>query len=242
MKKQQILLIVLVLALLGGASMLLARVKNGQQLGKPGVVTSPIPGSNRLRVELPENVKGFRSEWVDVDKVTLETLPRDTSFGQRRYIAEDGFQAVANVVLMGGDRSSLHKPQFCLTGQGWSIDQEDSAETSIRVLRPQPYDLPVVKLVSSKVLQTEAGNARWRGIYVYWYVADGAVSASTSGLQRMWWMARDLVRTGVLQRWAYVSYFAVCQPGQEQATYDRLAQLISESCPEFQLASGSKPK
>jgi len=39
----------------------------------------------------------------------------------------------------------------------------------------------------------------------------------------------------VLQRWAYVTYFAVCAPGQEDAAYERLKKLIQTSVPEFQL-------
>jgi hypothetical protein len=51
----------------------------------------------------------------------------------------------------------------------------------------------------------------------------------------MWWMARDLFRTGILQRWASISYFAACAPGQEEATFKRIKQLIAASVPEFQL-------
>jgi len=73
------------------------------------------------------------------------------------------------------------------------------------------------------------------GIYVYWYVADNALSASATGSDRMWSIARELVTTGVLQRWAYVAYFVMCNPGQEEQAYARLRQLISASTPDFQL-------
>ena len=61
-----------------------------------------------------------------MDEVTLGALPEDTSFGARLYTAPDQFGLLMNVVLMGTDRTSLHKPQFCLTGQGWAIDQSKS--------------------------------------------------------------------------------------------------------------------
>jgi hypothetical protein len=51
----------------------------------------------------------------------------------------------------------------------------------------------------------------------------------------MWWMARDLIKTGILQRWAYVSYCAFCLPGQEDATFERMKAFIAASAPEFQL-------
>ena len=75
-----------------------------------------------------------------------------------------------------------------------------------------------------------------RGVYVYWYVADGAVSASTSGIQRMWWMVKEMFRTGVLQRWTYVSCLSVCAPGQEEATFERMKKFMAAAVPEFQLA------
>jgi hypothetical protein len=51
----------------------------------------------------------------------------------------------------------------------------------------------------------------------------------------MWWMARDLLCTGVLQRWASIGYFAQCARGQEDATFERITKLIAASAPEFQL-------
>ena len=41
--------------------------------------------------------------------------------------------------------------------------------------------------------------------------------------------------TGVLQRWAYISYFTVCAPGEEDATFERMEKLIAASVPEYQL-------
>ena len=137
--------------LIGGAAGLLARLQASQKLGQPGVKTSPIPGSRRLQVELPERVLDYTSEAVEVDKRTLEWLPQDTSFGQRRlpgarWISE----ASVNVVLMGSDRTSLHKTEFCLEGQGWRIDRSASSETKVHLDRPCPYDLPVMKFIATK--------------------------------------------------------------------------------------------
>jgi len=234
MNRQKWILGVIVILMIGGSAVSMMRIKSSQRLGAPGLETSSVAGSHRLRVELPEKVTGFESEWIEMDDLTKQALPQDTSFGQRHYTAADDFKAQATVVLMGGDRSSLHKPQFCLSGQGWVIDESASLETNLPIGGPAPYKLPIVKLVAAKEANIGGQMVKLRGVYVYWYVADGVVSASTSGIQRMWWMARDLVRTGVLQRWAYVSYFSVCTPGQEEATFERLKTLIIESVPQFQ--------
>jgi hypothetical protein len=104
--------------------------------------------------------------------------------------------------------------------------------------KPVRYDLPVVKLVASR---TDASSGKvQRGIYVYWFVADKALSASVSGFERMRRMAAHLLRTGELQRWAYVSCFAACWPGQEEAAYQRIRQFIAAAAPEFQLTPSAE--
>src|SRR2546423_6863354 len=101
--------------------------------------------------------------------------------------------------------------------------------------QPLRYDLPVVALIAHKAIPVDGQNRTLSGVYVYWYVADDALSASASGIERMWQMASKLVRTGVLQRWAYVSCFAPCVPGQENATFERMKRFITAAVPQFQL-------
>jgi hypothetical protein len=219
---------------MGGVAGLLAELSANQKLGQPAVKTSPIPGSVRLQVDLPERVLDYTSEAVEVDKRTSEWLPQDTSFGQRVYRAPDGFEVSVNVVLMGSDRTSLHKTEFCLEGQGWRIDRSVSCETTIHMERPYPYELPVMKFIAARESKDQERSFTARGVYLVWFVADGD-EYTPRHWQRVWWMARDLLRTGVLQRWAMISYFAVCAPGQEEAAFERLKKFIQASAPEFQM-------
>ncbi len=234
MNKQQWLILIVALGLMGGAAGWLANLRTRQKLGQPAVKTSPIPGSERLQVNLPERVLNYTSDAVEVDKLTLDWLPPDTSIGRRIYRAPDGFQVSIDVVLMGRDRTSLHKTEFCLEGQGWRIDRAASGEMTVHMDRPYPYDLPVMKFVTSRELAGQGRKLAACGIYLDWFVADGD-EYTPRHWQRMWWMARDLLLTGVLQRWAMISYFTVCAPGQEEAAVQRLKKFISASAPEFQL-------
>ena len=229
---------ILAVVLMLTAAAVLVHVDRHQALAPPGVRTHPQPDSIRLQAELPARVLDYDSKWAEPDDLTLSTLPKDTSFGQRVYQAPDGFLINMRVVLMGRDRTSMHKPQICLTGQGWNIDDSLSTQTTVPVYQPFAYDLPVVELVAHAV---DGQNRTWSGVYVYWYVADDALSASTSGFQRMYWMAAKMLRTGVLQRWAYVSCFATCAPGQENATFERMKPFIAACVPEFQLYPKPKP-
>lgn len=220
------------LLMMGAAGASLHALGSHQQLAPPGVVTHPLPDSIRLEADLPEHVLNYQSERRETEAVAVNGLPQDTSFGYRRYRTADGFYLDLRVVLMGRDRTSMHKPQFCLTGQGWQIDDLASSQTTLRIEQPYPYDLPVAKLVARTFDEQKQPIS---GVYVYWYVASDALSASTSGFQRMWWTAEKLIRTGVMQRWAYVSCFAPCAPGQEAATFERMKRFIPAAVPQFQL-------
>ncbi len=238
MNRQKIILVLIALLLMGGAAGVLARMKTNQRLGLPGVKTEPFADGANLRVLLPERVLHYVSREIPTEAIVTNTLPRDTSFGQRMYLNPAGSndQVQLTVVLMGADRTSIHKPQFCLEGAGWRIDDKYSLETKIPIASPRPYELPVIRLVSTRTMQNPQGqSAVVRGVYVYWFVADGALSGDMSGNERMWWMAKHLLTTGELQRWAYVSCFSVCLPGQEEATFERIKKFIAASVPEYQL-------
>jgi hypothetical protein len=228
MNKQKWIILIAALGLMGGAAALLTRLQSHQKLGQPAVKTTPIPGSPRLQVDLPERILDYTSRPVEVETNVLEWLPPDTSFGQRLYRAADGFEAMINVVLMGSDRTSLHKTEFCLEGQGWRIDRGASIETKVHMERPFPYELPVMKFVATREASSGGEERTARGIYVLGFVADGD-EFTAQHWQRMWWMARDLMHTGILQRWASIGYFAACAPGQEEATFERLKKLIAAS-------------
>jgi hypothetical protein len=95
------------------------------------------------------------------------------------------------------------------------------------------YDLPVMRLTATIEVKDTAGTLRrLRGVYVYWFVCENRLTAQHG--ERMWWLAQDLITTGVLPRWAYVSYLAVCRPGAEDEVYGRMSQLIAATVPEFQ--------
>jgi hypothetical protein len=236
MNKQKWIALAVTLMLIAGSAGFLRYLKANQKLGTPGVKVVPAPTANGFQVPLPEQVLEYTSQPLEMSPEEVGALPKDTTFGRRLYLANNGLATNAilvNVVLMGGDRTSIHKPQFCLPGQGWTIRRTETA--SVRMSKPHPYDLPVMKLTTSRTDNTGGGQIV-RGVYLYWFVADNELTEHH--WERMWWMARDLIRTGVLQRWAYVTVFSPCYPGGEDAAFERMKRLISASVPEFQLAAG----
>ena len=217
-----------------------------QHLGTPGVrvVDSPMFGIDISRdgtntfvagsnsVYLPPNVLAFESQASPIAKIVWDWLPKDTTYGQRIYKAADGFEIQAMAVLMGKDRTSIHQPQYCLTGAGWLIQSQEA--TVIGMDKPVPYELPVMKMKLRKTNRGPDGREHEAAaVLAYWFVADSQLTADHR--ERMWWMARDLLRSGVLQRWAYVIQFSICQPGGEEAAFARISEFIRASVPEYQL-------
>lgn len=235
MNRSKIFLAALVLALMGIAAALILQMKSQQKLGLPGVKTRPLAGSKNLEILLPATAPGYTSEILTNAETELLKLPADTSFRVRFYKADDGFFSQLSVVLMGSDRSSIHKPQICMTGQGWAIDSAISGVVPVHLERPIPYDLPVNKLIATKQFTDAAGKVQTaRGLYVYWFVEAEHYTASSAEWM-LWWVPRDLLLNGRLERWAYISYFSVCNPGQEAATFERMKKLMADTVPEFQL-------
>lgn len=245
MKRQSWFMLGVVLAFIGGTAGYLKYLKGHQRLGQPGVKVGPVAvydpdgkvvGTNS--VMLPEKVLDYESQPSPISHIVLGWLPKDTVYGQRIYKAADGFEMQMSVVLMGTDRTSIHKPQYCLTGAGWQITSTEGL--TIPVTSPHAYDLPVMRLLSTHTRTfQETGKVKPRGIFVYWFVADDQITADHN--QRMWWMARDMMQKGILQRWCYVTLFAVCLPGQEEAAYERMKGFVAAAVPTFQLATRPPP-
>lgn len=230
--RQKLFLFTVTLTLIAGTAGALTWLKAHQQLGAPGIKAATIPGSVMMHIELPERVLDFTSTNMPEAQVVLDYLPKDTSFASRHYVAADGAWAMANVILMGADRTSIHRPDYCLPGQGWQIGER--TEEKLAIAGPQPYELPVMKwMVSNSYPAPDGSKQPVSGLYIFWFATKNQTTDNFPAmLKSMLW---HQVASGVLQRWAYISFFTVCQPGEEAATFARLKPLIAAAVPEFQL-------
>ncbi len=224
------------LMLLTGA--LIYRLQSLQELGAPGVLVAQADTDSGLEVVLPERVLDFTSQKQSPLPEELAVLPKDTTYGRRVYMAPDGLQIALSVVMMGTDRTSIHRPEFCLTGQGWKIDQTATTVETLQLDGGNGKILEYNQMLLDKELPFEGGKTvPARGLYLYWFVADG--QETPGQMERMLLMAEDMVRTGKLQRWAYVAYFTYCRPEDEPQVLERLQKFIAASAPKFQISAGA---
>ena len=73
---------------------------------------------------------------------------------------------------MGADRTSIHRPEYCLRARAGTIDRKNRGQNSHR--GAQPYELPVMKWVAMQnSWKLPMGkNRKCGGVYVFWFVAD----------------------------------------------------------------------
>ena len=237
MNRQERLIAVVVLMLICVGAMAIQFGK--PRLGNPGLVMEKVPLTNELgeiirdqRAYLPANVPGFRAIDLPVTSNEATNLPPDTMYGRKAYRAKDGFSAQMTVVMMKTDRTSIHRPQLCVSGAGWDIQKTEVID--IPVPLPSPYVLKATCLTSTKMAKKEDGTKfPISGIYIYWFVSEERLVPTHELAQ--WAITRDLITSGTLYPWAYVSVFAVFMPGQEEAALARAKELIASTAPQFQL-------
>ena len=129
-------------------------------------------------------------------------LPADTGLVRKFYRRPGGLDGIhATIVLSGDDRSSIHRPQVCMTAAGHEIERERLVRIPIAG-RPEPLEIMVLEMV--KTFPREDGSpAAYYSFYAYWFVGKNRETASH--LARMFFMAYDRVVHGVSHRWAYVA-------------------------------------
>lgn len=132
-------------------------------------------------------------------------LPADTGLVRKFYERDGTLPLHVSIVLSGNDRSSIHRPQVCMTAAGYEIVGETLLRIPLGGGR-DPLDVMVLDM------DRTAGNGSVEHIYyAYWFVGKGRETASH--VRRMVWMATDRILHGVSHRWAYIALSAQRAPG-----------------------------
>jgi len=184
------------------------------------------------------------TEWIgrraEVSSVEREVLPPDTGFSRKDYVAlSDSTQRVfLSVVLSGRDRTSIHRPELCLVGQGWTIN----ASSGHRFSYPgnAARDFPATVLHVQREVRTPRGMVTVPQLVVYWFIGGDTVVASH--WERLAVDAWNRVAHARADRWAYVLLQTDARDG-EAAALGRMQAVLNQTLPAFTepfLAEGDK--
>lgn len=173
------------------------------------------------------------SDWIGqeakVSAVERELLPADTGYARRTYVSLDNRreQVFVSVVLSGRDRSSIHRPELCLVGQGWSIVGQSAGEFAT-----EAGEVPATWLsLRREVVGMGGKRTEVPALFAYWFVGRDEIVASTG--ERMWHSALNRLRLKP-DRWAYVVVQSVVLPGEAvDAARSRMQRVVKELAPQL---------
>jgi exosortase len=180
-------------------------------------------------------------EWIgrraEVSAIEREVLPPDTGFSRKDYVAiSDSTQRVfLSVVLSGRDRTSIHRPELCLVGQGWTIN----ASGGHRFSYPgnPARDFPATVLHVQREVRTSRGTVTVPQLVVYWFIGGDTVVASH--WERLAVDAWNRVAHARADRWAYVLMQTDARDG-EAAALGRMQAVLNLTLPAFTEPQGGK--
>ena len=169
---------------------------------------------------------------ADVTAIEREVLPSDTGFSRKNYVALRNLNVSVflSIVLSGRDRTSIHRPELCLVGQGWTITGRE--QRTFQWPGRADAAIPVTVLRIEHDFTTAKGQkGKLPGLFVYWFVgADRVVATSWERVLRT-----SLDRLLHLQnhRWAYVVMQTHALDG-EPAALARMQDILSRTLPAFE--------
>lgn len=202
---------------------LLGRIAHRPSAGVTGIVLDA-DGTNpaALPTFLGSDWIGRRSEVTAIER---EILPPDTGFSRKLYFStNDPNRAVfVSVVLSGRDRTSIHRPELCLVGQGWTIERTDRHAFSGGP-RLSGKSIPATLLHTVRA----DGKGKFPALVAYWFVSGDAMVATHT--ERFLHDAWNRLRHGRADRWAYVLMQTDARDG-DAAALARLQAVLDQTLP-----------
>lgn len=201
-------------------------------------------GEAGVIMKLPSQIGlliGSHAEPTDVEKANL---PEDTEFCKMTYHTStdrDDERDIAHVsvVLAGSERRSIHRPEVCLKGQGWTVVGSDVVDIPLVAGR----SLAVTDLAIERWATQGGKSIKVRGHYVYWFVGSDVTTPSHA--ERIFRTTVDSVVHNINHRWAYASVMAIVTEDMEPSfSHERrrtdaetrrlISYLIENLVPQFQ--------
>lgn len=200
----------------------------------PDAITKLESGVN---LTLPASVGSFSGKPADISESEKVILPADTQFAKMLYTGSGGEQINCQIVLSGGEKRSIHRPETCLPGQGWT-------KKTSQVIPIQLHDgrtLEVMKLVISRPVEVQPGvRKELTSLFIYWFV--GKDITTPHHWYRILHTDWDRVVHGISHRWAYIIVSAPVLDGfvpgakNQEQVLDDLKTFIGEVAPEIMIS------
>jgi hypothetical protein len=220
-----------------GEMIFLHRLATMPPRGKVGVALAP-DGAN------PADLPPFLgTEWVgrraDVTPIEREILPADTGYSRKTYVSlsDPRQQVFLSIVLSGRDRTSIHRPELCLVGQGWTINGTTQHNFVAKTEPAGGREFTATLLHVRREVTMPAAAGKPRGsvavpqLVAYWFIGGDTVAATH--WQRVTRDAWNRVVHARVDRWAYVLMQTDATDG-DAAALARMQTVLDGTLPAFQ--------
>ena len=150
-------------------------------------------------MNLPEVLLGMKGAEMPLSEGEKAILPKDTEMAKKQYHSWDDHLLSVQIVLAGGEKRSIHRPEICLPAQGWTLN----SGAMVPVKLSNGKKLEVMRLTARRPIMLNNGSkAEFENVFYYWFV--GHKITTPYHLNRILMTNFDMVFHNVNHRWAYV--------------------------------------
>jgi len=187
-----------------------------------------------IDLDLPDSVGKFWGTKQEISEAERVILPPDTEFAKKLYSDGQGDNINCQIVLAGAEKRSIHRPEVCLPGQGWTL--KSGQTLTIPLDNGQP--LQVMNLTISRPVTLSNGlQKELTSYFMYWFVGKDTTTASH--FVRILKTNMDMLLHNTNHRWAYIIVSAPILEGftpdgkNAEQTLDELKKFIGEVAPQI---------
>jgi len=187
-------------------------------------------------LELPEEVPGYFSKAVEMSDKEKEWLPSSTQYMKKEYFPEGAdpekyLPISLSLIVSGGDKRSLHRPEVCLDAQGWSIPSKRVRTLEVEGKRLEIMDLSLLRVSNGKEIEAH---------YYFFWVGRGINTPQYRDmtLYSLW----DNFTKNLNHRWAYPGLFIYVNPHEEdghEKVWQEAQFFLRETLPVFHKEFGA---
>jgi hypothetical protein len=161
--------------------------------------TSRSVSESGIIMELPDSLLGMHGTRVPVSEGEKVILPKDTEMAKEQYQSASGRFLSAQIVLSGGEKRSIHRPEICLPAQGWTLESGKAVTVKLSGGKP----LEVMRLTARRpVVLNDGTKKELENVFYYWFVGKNVTTPYH--FRRILLTNLDMVLHNVNHRWAYV--------------------------------------
>lgn len=214
------------LALAAGGIGICAATNTQPHLAEPGVV-----------LRLPLQLGRYQGTPHDMTALERNILDEGVELVRTVYMSPDQRMLMGTVIQSGYGKRTLHRPEVCLPGQGWTIT--DRVPVPIRLADGTTLTATMLRMF--REFEKAPGQfARMRAVSCYWYIgSDGTTSPDYYDHIRISYI--DAVFKNLGHRWAMAMFFAPLpesengpgDPFAEASALEDLRDLASQAAAEF---------